>query len=190
MIIDLPAVLECPLLRENDPLRWIGPVSHDPVAVREFTRLDDWRAYVLDLCPLSEPPELIARGYARTMRLLYLAWLDAAVIKLAELVALAALESAIQYRYSKRFRGLEAALRYLIQYGGVTDGDLRVVRDCGGSVVANLVKTGPGGPALSEIRNQLAHGDPFETMPRAGLFEVVRDLLDFMYPPVAQAGVV
>lgn len=135
----------------------------------------------MGLCPLGEPPEAIARGYARALRVLYLAWLDASVIKLAELAVLASLESAIAIRYHKRFKGLETALAYLIQHGGVNDANLRVVRECGGSVVANLLKASRGGPALSEVRNQLAHGDPFETLPRAGLFEVVRDLTDFMY---------
>jgi len=185
VIIDLPAVLECPLSREADPLQWWGPVPGNPVVPRQFTRLEDWRAFVTDLCPLGEPPEIIAHGYARTLRVLYLAWLDGSVIKLAELAALANLESTIVIRYHKRFRGLEAALKHLVEQGGVTDTDLRMVRECGRPVLANLLKTDRGGPALSEVRNQLAHGDPFETSPRAGLFEVVRDLVDYMYPPPA-----
>lgn len=190
MIIDLPAVLECPLSRKGDPLHWWGPVPGNPVAPRQFIRLEDWREYVTTLCPSGEPPEVIARGYVRTLQVLYLAWLDAPVIKLAELAALANLESAIVVRYQKRFRGLEAALKHLVEHGGVTDADFRMVRECGGAVVANLLKASKGGPALSEVRNQLAHGDPFETLPRAGLFEVVRDLIDFMYPPATHVGAI
>lgn len=188
MIIDLPVVLECPLSREGNPLQWLGPVPGNPVALRQFTRLEDWREYAVSLSPRGEPPEVIALGYSRTLRVLYLAWLDASVIKLAELAALATLESAIVIRYQRRFKGLEAALKYLVEHAGVTDADLRVVRECGGSVVANLLKASTGGPALSEVRNQLAHGDPFETSPRAGLFEVVRDLTDFMYPPATHSS--
>lgn len=120
------------------------------------------------------------------LRVLYLAWLDDSVIKLAELAALANLEAAIKARYRlKATDMLESALRHLVNEIGVVDSDLRVVRECGGSVVVNLLKASSGGPAVSEVRNQLAHGDPFETLPRAGLFEAVRDLIDFMYPPAA-----
>lgn len=55
---------------------------------------------------------MIARGYARMLRALYLAWLDDSVIKLAELAALANLEAAIKARYRlKATDMLESALR-------------------------------------------------------------------------------
>lgn len=189
-----PATIVLDVCESRDALNeseiwWIEYARFLGCALTNLARGGDsragWREYVTGLSPLGEPPEVIARGYSRTLRVLYLAWLDASVIKLAELAALANLESAIKCRYHKRFKGLESALNYLVEQVGVTDADLLVVRECSGSVVANLLKMDHGGPALSEVRNQLAHGDPFETMPRAGLFEVVRDLIDFMYPPAS-----
>jgi hypothetical protein len=36
-------------------------------------------------------------------------------------------------------------------------------------------------PALSEIRNELAHGYLFDGLPQAGLLELVRDWIDYAY---------
>ncbi|HEX7326598.1 MAG TPA: hypothetical protein VF292_14810 [Rhodanobacteraceae bacterium] len=160
-----------------------GPVPGNPAAIRGFTELTQWRRFVLDLQLSGRPPDAILQAHERVLRVLYLAWFDGAVIKFAELGALACLEAAISSRYPQKFRGLEQALKYLIPQSGVTDANLRVVRECGGAAIANLVRhSNGGGPALSEIRNQIAHGDPFATLPYGGLFEVVRDLTDFMYP--------
>jgi hypothetical protein len=169
---------------ENAPLILPGPVLGNPVAIRQFSTLDQWRDYVAGLRLNGNPPEAVERAYEHMLRVLLLAWFDAAVIKLAELAALARLESAIAIRYNKKFRGLEKALEHLVEHGGVTDAALRTFQESGGSIVANLLrkKNGELGSGLSQIRNRLAHGDPFETMPWAGLFEIVRDLIDFMYP--------
>jgi hypothetical protein len=174
-----------PITRESNPLLLPGPVPGNPVAMRQFTNIEQWRQYVLGLQLQGKPLQAIRSNYERMLRVLFLAWLDVSVVKLAELAALASLEVAIGRRYDKKFRGLETALKYLIEEIGVTDADLRTFRESGGSVVSNLLrKPQNGGSALSEIRNRLAHGDPFEVTPWSGLFEVVRDLLDFMYPSV------
>jgi hypothetical protein len=34
---------------------------------------------------------------------------------------------------------------------------------------------------LSDIRNALAHGDPFDSLPWSGLLELVRDLIQYAY---------
>jgi hypothetical protein len=36
-------------------------------------------------------------------------------------------------------------------------------------------------PGLAEIRNQLAHGYPFDGLAYAGLLELVRDLIEYAY---------
>jgi hypothetical protein len=41
--------------------------------------------------------------------------------------------------------------------------------------------TGKTHPTLAERRNSLAHGDPFDGPPTAGLLELVRDLINFAY---------
>ena len=182
-MLDLPVPLTANGSRHGDPLLLPGPVPGNPAAIRGFTEFAEWQHFVLDLQLSGRPPDVILRGHERALRVLYLAWFDDAVIKLAELGAVACLEAAIGSKYQRKFHGLEQALKYLIAQTGVTDADLRVVRECGGVVIANLVRRpGGGGPALSEIRNQIAHGDPFATLPYSGVFEVVRDLIDFMYP--------
>lgn len=172
-----------PITRESNPLLLPGPIPGNPLALRQFSNIEQWRQYVLGLQLQGQPPQAIRSNYERMLRVLFLAWLDASVVKLAELAALASLEAAIGRRYDKKFRGLETALKYLIEEVGVTDADLHTFRESGGSVVGNLLrKPQNGGSALSEIRNRLAHGDPFEMIPWGGLFEVVRDLVDFIWP--------
>lgn len=36
-------------------------------------------------------------------------------------------------------------------------------------------------PRLADVRNDLAHGFPFDGIPTAGLFELVRDLIEYAY---------
>ncbi len=82
-----------------------------------------------------------------------------------------------------KFPGLEYALRYLVNQGGLTD---EALRESGARVLQNVLKGG-NGSSLSEIRNGLAHGNALGGMPWGGLFEVIRALIDFMYPaPVAR----
>ena len=178
-----------PLFRDSNSLQFPRPVVGQPAAIQQFIDIADWRKYVLDLRLSGSVPEISRRKYDQVLRLLFMAWLDDSIIKLAELGALAALEGAIKARYPDKFNGLEAALKYLVKSGGVTDEALRVFRETGMPVMQNILRTSKNGSgsSLSEIRNRLAHGDPFEIMPWAGLFEVVRDLIDFMYPPPAES---
>ncbi len=179
-----------PLFRDSNSLQFPRPVVGQPAAIQQFTDIADWRKYVLDLRLSGSVPEISRRKYDQVLRLLFMAWLDDSIIKLAELGALAALEGAIKARYpDPPLRGLEKALEYLVKTVGVTDEDLRCSRETGMPVVQNILRTSKNGSgsSLSEIRNRLAHGDPFEIMPWAGLFEVVRDLIDFMYPPPAES---
>ena len=51
---------------------------------------------------------------------------------------------------------------------------------CGlGSIIKRL--TGEVRPTLANLRNELAHGYPFDGLPSSGLLEVVRDLVDYAY---------
>jgi hypothetical protein len=52
---------------------------------------------------------------------------------------------------------------------------LLVNRRCGGTVVELL--TSKRKPSLAQIRNDLAHGYPFDGSPWGGLLELVRDLI-------------
>ena len=174
-----------PLVRKTQPLQWVGPIQNNPVGITYFTNIEQWRLYVVSLQFKGVAPEQIRAKHEHVLRVLFLSWLDAAVIKTAEMAVLATLEAAIKMRYPEtEIPTLEKALKHLIKHSKVTDNDLPVVRQSGGTVVKNLLRTSKdgSGSGLSEIRNRLAHGDPLEFTPWAGLFEVVRDLVDFMYP--------
>ena len=55
---------------------------------------------------------------------------------------------------------------------------LPIQQRCGlGSVVMRL--TGEAKPTLANMRNDLAHGYPFDGLPSSGLLEVVRDLINY-----------
>jgi hypothetical protein len=41
--------------------------------------------------------------------------------------------------------------------------------------------TGEAKPSLSDLRNESAHGAPFDGFPQSGLLELVRDLIDYAY---------
>ncbi len=174
-----------PLFRDSDPLVIQSPVPGQPTAILQFTNLADWRRHVLGLRLRGATPPIFRRKHDQALQLLFMAWLDVTVIKLAELGALATFEGACKARYpNQEFRGLENALKYLIEHEGLVDEAFRVYRETGGAIVQNLLPTSKdgSGSGFSEIRNRLAHGDPFEILPWCGLFEIVRDLIDFMYP--------
>lgn len=61
----------------------------------------------------------------------------------------------------------------------LSDAQIPMIAKYGGSVVGQL--TGHVRPTLADRRNSLAHGDPFQNSPVAGLLELVRDLINFAY---------
>ena len=79
----------------------------------------------------------------------------------------------------------------MVEEDGLTDDQLSIFHKYGGgSIVRNLYETsderksrGDALPPMNlvERRNRSAHGDPFDTMPDAGLIEVVRDLIEYAY---------
>jgi hypothetical protein len=71
-------------------------------------------------------------------------------------------------------------LLYMVEHDGLTDDKLPMHRRCGGgSVVSRL--TGKTKPSLADIRNDLAHGYPFDGLPWSGALELVRDLIEYAY---------
>jgi len=72
-------------------------------------------------------------------------------------------------------------LHHMVAHDGLTDDKVPMNKRCGpGSVVVGRL-TGDLKPSLAEIRNSLAHGDPFDGLPWAGLLELARDLIDYAY---------
>jgi hypothetical protein len=54
-----------------------------------------------------------------------------------------------------------------------------MIQKRGGTIIGLL--TGSRDPDLAEMRNALAHGDPFDGFPHSGLLELIRDLIEYAY---------
>lgn len=148
-------------------------------------------------------PEIVAAKHRRAQKLYMLAWFDVDLIKAGELVAFTALELALNDRYgdkapargkprkpnltskppSNAFAGL---LDYMVTHDGLTDDQVPMVVRYGGTVVDRLRLDRDDGPpaarpTLSQIRNDLAHGHPFDGFPRSDILELARDLIHYAY---------
>lgn len=166
-----------------------------------FATFAEWQNFVLKLGLRDAIPLIVAAKFERAQKLHLLAWVDFDLIKAGELVALTTLELALLDRYggkvkdrrrkaeaksaTKKARGKNETIRfadllkYLPAHDGLTDDKLPMIRRSGGSVVGLL--TGDRKPTLAQIRNDLAHGYPFDSFPLAGLLELVRDLIEYAY---------
>jgi hypothetical protein len=180
---------------------WPRP-GNPGLAFLSFSDVEEWRRFIeeFNLSPLV--PQIVWDKYNRSQRLYYLGWIDYDSIKAGELAALVALELALIDRYggvnqAKRSRNnglptLGALIAYMVEEDGLTDDQLPTFRKYGGgAIVRNLYETtkerkarGNAAPPpmnLVERRNRAAHGDPFDSLPCAGLIEVVRDLIEYAY---------
>jgi len=93
---------------------------------------------------------------------------------------------------------LHDLLEYMVDVDGLTDARLPFTQHYGGSVIPVLrrgrSKHGESSsgnasrPTLADIRNSLAHGDPFDGLPWSGLLELVRDLIEYAYRFYLQEG--
>lgn len=166
-----------------------------------FAKSTDWRLFIERFNLHPGVPLIVSLKYARAQKLYYFAWVDFDIIKAGELLALIALELALKDRYSQKADLFEVSLLckskcrkmskkkaktdfavlccYLAERDGMNDSDIPLIRRCGGSIIKRL--TGEVSPSIAEIRNSLAHGDPFDGFPQAGLIEIVRDLLHYVY---------
>ncbi|MBV2150020.1 hypothetical protein KRZ98_17390 [Sphingobium sp. AS12] len=196
--MSLPQI-ELPARSEPYTLHWPSAGKADG-----FVRFDEplqWRAFVegLSLDPLI--PAIVRRKYERAQKLYLLGWIDTDLIKAGELVALTALELALNDRYggevkpvarrrivssraeammaSPPRRSFKALLQHMVVGDGLTDDQIPMIASCGGTAIGQL--TGVTKPTLDERRNALAHGDPFDGLPTSGLIELVRDLIMFAY---------
>jgi hypothetical protein len=166
-----------------------------------FGNPNEWRAFVASLSLDPRIPDIVRLKFERAQKLFLLGWLDADLIKGAELVALTTLELALRDRFGSvvppiRTKKTEpsspaalmappprysfrALLRHLVDKEGLTDAQIPMIARCGGTAIGQL--TGETKPTLDERRNAMAHGDPFDGMPTSGLVELVRDLIMFAY---------
>lgn len=187
------------LPRRSEPLLLPWPAPGRPGDFIQFDDAEQWQAFVagLDLDPLI--PQIVRGKYARAQKLYLLGWIDLDLVKAGELVALTALELALNDRYGgdveplprKRFdpstalmaapprRSFNALLKHMVTKDGLTDDQIPMIVRCGGTAIGQL--TGETKPTLADRRNALAHGDPFDGLPTGGLLELVRDLINFAY---------
>lgn len=177
---DLLPHLELPRLSTPFTVPW--PTSGNPVHFLSFHEPLAWRSFVGQLSLAADIPLVVRHKYRRAQKLYLLSWLDLDLIKAGEAAALAALELALRDRYgstSTRRRGLAPLLKHMVEIDGLADENLPFIARYGGSVIGRLV--GDDEPSLADVRNGLAHGDPFGALPVAGLLELVRDLIEFAY---------
>lgn len=181
------------------------PLPGNPGALIEFETFEQWREKVSELGLAEGVPLIVSAKFNRAQRLMLLAWIDADLAKAAELVALTALELAltdangrdalpwaIEKGLAKKPKKKKkigdkidkapfaALLKYMVKKDGLTDEKVAINVRCQGGTVIGLL-TGKTKPSLADIRNAAAHGDPFDGLPRSGLVELCRDLIEYAY---------
>ncbi|WP_431673653.1 hypothetical protein [Rhizobium leguminosarum] len=178
--------------------RWLPwPIADNPGGEVHFASYHEWRDFFLQFDLHIAVPEIVRMKFARAMKLHLLAWVDVDLIKAGELVAWTALELALtdvykhriiaQRRAAAAFKGkkpseqvkLAEILRYMERYDGLTDAKIPLVQKSGGSVIGRF--SGAQQPALNHLRNDLAHGYPFDGLLQSGLIELLRDLIEYAY---------
>ena len=180
--------------RSTDPLilPWLG--SSSPIEPHTFSDLSVWRNFIENLSLTCQLPQFVAEKFARAQRLYFLGWIDQNMIKAGELVAFVTLELALRDSYPLVYQqkdkkgnlksaGLKDGLKYMVEVDGLTDDKMPSYQKYGWPCVANLYKDKrkDSRMTLVWVRNSLAHGDPFDSLPWSGLLEIVRDLIDYMY---------
>jgi hypothetical protein len=173
-----------PHFRKDDPLIIPWPVPNNPGGFLSFDTLVQWQVFIESLQLRRIVPRIITEKFSRALKLYYLGWIDLDVIKAGELAAMAALELSLRDRYGGRFAPKETVtfpklINFMVKDDGLTDSALPVIQRCGGTAIG--IVSGRTHPSLVEIRNGLAHGDPFNGLPYGGLLELVRDLIDYAY---------
>jgi hypothetical protein len=157
-----------------------------------FANASEWREFVLSLGVHPSLPETVRLKFYRAQKLHLLGWLDVDLIKAGELSALVALELGLKDRYLGKIQAsfrakkkkpppinLHWMLTHMVKEDGLTNEMLPIFRRTGGDPIARVL--GELRPSLADIRNSLAHGDPFDGLLQAGLLELVRDLINFAF---------
>jgi hypothetical protein len=181
-IADQLAAIRLPARDSAFVIPW--PTPGTPGAFIAFREPQEWLDFVAALDLDERIPDIVRAKFYRALRLLYLAWLEADLVKAAELLAMTTLELALRDRYGAALKGKRppsfgTLLRHMVESGALSDAQIPMVARYGGTVVGRV--SGAIRPSLREIRNSLTHGDPFDGLPHPGLIELVRDLITFAY---------
>lgn len=168
------------------PLVIPWPAPGTPAGFISFNSFAPWLSFVSSLSLRDGSPLIVSAKFARAQKLMLLGWIDADLIKAAELVGLSTLELALTDRYGPRAAatyGNDAfghLLKCMVHHDDLTDARIAMNQRCGGGSVVPLL-TGDRKPSLAEIRNAAAHGDPFDGFLWAGMLELIRDLIEHAY---------
>ena len=145
-----------------------------PAGLIQFDRSAQWANFVGGLGIDPRIPSVVGVKFERAQKLYLLGWIDSDLIKAGELVALTALELALKDRYGSRLpkndRSFAALLRHMVEADGLGDNQIPMIVRSGGTAVGQI--TGETRPSLSDLRNTMAPGDPFEGAPIGGLLEL------------------
>lgn len=165
------------------------PGAHGKIL--EFFTIADWRDY-LDSHRIksNRVPQIHANQYHVALRLMLLAWVDYSAVKPAELQALRSLEGALAQVYFNTIFELEQKKHERLQKKPIDRMkyhpglcrylDHMVAHDALPERFHNQL-TKRDSSALHNIRNGLAHGDPFNNGAWGGLMESVRDVIEHAY---------
>ncbi|WP_413061409.1 hypothetical protein ACLN6N_02210 [Sphingomonas carotinifaciens] len=171
------------LPRRGEPLVLAWPQDGRADGSLHFDDPTAWRSFVEGLAIHPAIPRNVTAKFARAQTRYLLGRLDFDLIKAGELAALIALELELMDRYGgaipKSKRSFAALLQHMVTADDLTDAYIPMVARCNGAAVDQL--TGETAPTLAERRNLLAHGDPFDGLPAGGLFELIRDLINYVY---------
>jgi heme exporter protein D len=173
-----------------------------------FESYGQWQKFILAFDLPVGVPGVVKDAFDRARKVYLLSWVDFDLVVVGEAAALASLELAVRSRYMSieverrraklaenvRRQKREATLRenddtqkitfsrlleMMVEVDGLTDDKIPLIQNTGGSVVGRL--TSEAEPALAEIRNIRAHGNPFGSGFEAGLLELIRDLIVYAY---------
>lgn len=173
-----------------------------------FGDFAEWQQAILGFRLPAGVPCYMADLFDRALKLYLAAWLDFDLTTAGDLAAFGALEHSLRDCYLGYFRKqhtkkivaraknenrsprvdenfrpekvpLAALLQHMYKCDGLTEEQLSCVQRYGGSILGLL--NGEANPSLTEVRNVMAHGNPFGSGYRSGLLELVRDLIEYAY---------
>ncbi|NOW48826.1 hypothetical protein FHW96_005016 [Novosphingobium sp. SG751A] len=171
------------LAARDAPLIIAWPSPGLPGGMIQFNEPDEWRRFIVGLGIDARIPDIVQLKFRRAQALYLLGWIDLDVLKAGELAALIALELTVMDRYGdkipKKKRSFAALLEHMVDVDGLDDAHIPMIVRTGGTAIGFV--TGASKPSLSQRRNGMAHGDPFDGLPVGGLLELVRDLINYAY---------